>query len=116
MDDFYNMFKMNQSKLDEIISKFQMPEGEYIIIEHGEFGESELYWVIENKKGHAKFLLVDSYWHPVLEKEINFYKENGFNVARPILRKPETIEPSEDKKDLRTEYLFLFLYAIFELQ
>ncbi len=109
MDDLYNMFKMDQSKLNEIISKFQIPEGGYEIIASGEFGESELYWVIKNKKEHARFLLVNSYWHPVLEKEIDFYRENGFNIEKVILRRPETIETTEDN-------LLLFLYAIFELR
>ncbi len=116
MDNLYNMFKMDRIKLNEIIAKFQMPEGEYVIIEHGEFGESELYWVIENEKERTKFLLINSYWHPGLEKEIDFYREKGFNIEKPILRKPETIETSENKKDSRTKYLFLFLYVIFQLK
>lgn len=116
MNDLYNMLKMDQPKLNEVIAKFQMPEGEYEISENGEFGESELYWIIENKKEHTKFLLINSYWHPGLEEENNFYRENGFDIKRSILRKPETIGVSENKKDPRIKYLFLFLYAIFELQ
>jgi hypothetical protein len=43
-----NKYKMDNSKLGEIISKFEVPTEKYIIEKYGEFGESELYWIIEN--------------------------------------------------------------------
>ena len=103
-----NIYKMDNSKLGEIISKFEVP-----IEKYGEFGESELYWIIESQESHLKYLLVSTYWHPGVEEEINFYKENGIIIKKPILRKPETLEVIEDKMDPIRKYLYYDIYALF---
>lgn len=107
--------KMDKAKMQEIISKFRMPNGEYTIIKHDEFGESEFYWEIEHVKSRKRFLLMNTYWHPGPEEEAKFYRENGYNVKKPILRKFETLEVPEDKDDPRRKYMYYDLYSIFEL-
>lgn len=108
-----NIYKMDNSKLGEIISKFEVPTEKYIIEKYGEFGESELYWIIESQESHLKYLLVSTYWHPGVEEEINFYKENGIIIKKPILRKPETLEVIEDKMDPIRKYIYYDIYALF---
>ena len=57
-----NIEKMDNKKIMEIVSKFEMPDGDYILVrERDEFGEGEFYWVIENISNHSKFLLVCTY-------------------------------------------------------
>lgn len=106
---------MNTIELAEIISKFEMPEGKYVVKEQDEFGESEFYWVVENNDNHLKFLLVCTYWHPGPEKEMNFYKENGIDVKKPILRRFSTLEVAEDEVHPIRKYLFRDLYGLFTL-
>ena len=108
-----NAHDMSDSKLAEIVSKFEMPAGKYVVKKHDEFGESEFYWIIENQDEHLEYLLVNTYWHPGIEKEINFYKENGIFVKKPILRKFKTLEVATDKDDPIRKYLFYDLYALF---
>lgn len=67
-----NMYSMSDTKLAEIVSKFEMPAGDYTIKKHDEFGESELYWIIENRNDKTNYLLVCTYWHPGIEKEAEF--------------------------------------------
>lgn len=107
--------KMDKAKMQEIISKFRMPDGEYAIIKHDEFGESEFYWEIEHVKSRKRFLLMNTYWHPGPEEEAKFYHENDYNVKKAILRKFETLEVPEDKDDPRRKYMYYDLYSIFEL-
>jgi hypothetical protein len=113
MDD---MYYMDDDKLAKIISKFDMPIEKYTIKENGEFGESEVYWVIQNQNNSAQYLLVNTYWHPGLKTEIDFYKKEGFNINKPIQRRTETLEVSEDKNDPIRKYLYYDLYAIFLIQ
>lgn len=108
-----NIYKMDNSKLGEIISKFEVSTEKYIIEKYGEFGESELYWIIESQESHLKYLLVSTHWHPGVEEEINFYKENGIIIKKLILRKPETLEVIEDKMDPIRKYLYYDIYALF---
>jgi len=110
-----SIYDMNPSRLRSIVSKFQMPSGEYVVEKGDEFGESELWWIIKNSSNGMHFLLVNTYSHPSLEKEIAFYRENGFNVKKPILRKIETLKRPCDKDDPVWRYLF-WTYAIFELR
>ena len=112
-----NIEKMDNKKIMEIVSKFEMPDGDYILVrERDEFGEGECYWVIENISNHSKFLLVCTYWHPGVEQEIEFYQKNGFNIQKPILRKYDTLEVREDKNNPTRRYLFYDLYALFEIR
>ena len=111
-----NMKNMNKEKLTEIISKFEMPKGEYIIEKHSEFDESEFYWIIKNKENYQSYFLVCSYWHPGVEKEMAYYKKSGIAIKKPILRNAETLEIAGDKEDPIKKYLFYDLYAIFSLQ
>ena len=57
MDD---MYYMDDDKLAKIISKFDMPIEKYSIKKNGEFGESEVYWVIQNQNNSAQYLLVNT--------------------------------------------------------
>lgn len=116
MNKINNMCYMDNSKLAEIISKFDMPIGKYIIKTNDEFGESEFYWVIQNQNNSAQYLLVNTYWHPGLKTEIDFYKKEGFNIKKPIQRRTETLEFPEDKDDTIRKYLYYDLYAIFLIQ
>ena len=106
---------MKPAKLQSVISMFQMPEGEYFLRGNGEFGESELFWVIKNQNTEANYLLVNTYSHHGAEKEMEFYRDNGFDVVKPILRRFETLENPDDKNDPKENYLF-GMYAIFELK
>ena len=110
MNDIYYM---GDDKLKSIISKFQMPKGEYTASYGDDFGESELYWVVEEKNTHKKYLLVNTYWHPKIEKEMAFYRENGFDVKKEIWRDPSTLTDGE-KQTSGWNYLYI-TYAIFEL-
>ena len=109
-----DVYDMPPEKLYGILSKFQMPEGEYVASKGDEFGESEFYWMIENKNTHSKYLLVNTYSHPSSEKEMSYYRKNGFNVKQPILRKIETLDDPNKKNDSEWNYLFS-TYAIFIL-
>ena len=113
MDD---MYYMDDDKLAKIISKFDMPIEKYSIKKNGEFGESEVYWVIQNQNNSAQYLLVNTYWHPGLKTEIDFYKKEGFNINKPIQRRTETLEVPEDKNYPIIKYLYYDLYAIFLIQ
>ena len=37
------MWEMTENELSEIISKYQLPEGRYLVVEEGSFGESEFF-------------------------------------------------------------------------
>lgn len=41
--------QMSESRLSDVISKYQMPEGRYSVEGEGSFGESEFFWVIKNQ-------------------------------------------------------------------
>ena len=54
--DLKNMYFMDSLKLRYIISNFQMPKGNYVIVhERDEFGESEFYWTVENEDSKNVF-------------------------------------------------------------
>ena len=92
-----------------------MPDGKYTVEDGDEFGESELWWVVKNLKENKLFLLVNTYSHPGVEKEMVFYRKNGFNVKKPVLRRFDTLKDPKEKNDPEWNYLF-GMYAIFELE
>ena len=55
--------QMSESRLSDVISKYQMPEGRYSVEGEGSFGESEFFWVIKNQSTNQKYLLVNTYSH-----------------------------------------------------
>ena len=114
--DLKNMYSMDSLKLRYIISNFQMPKGNYVIVhERDEFGESEFYWIIENEDSKKRFLLVCSYWHPSKKDEIRFYEKHGFTIKNVILRKYSETFNNKKKRDTDAEYLLGDMYAIFEI-
>ena len=76
------MWEMTESELSEVISKYQMPEGRYLVEQEGSFGESEFFWVIQNQLTNQKYLLMNTYSHHGVEAEVKFYRECGFDNLR----------------------------------
>lgn len=109
------MWEMTENELNEIISKYQMPEGRYSVEEEGSFGESEFFWVIQNQLTNQKYLLMNTYSHHGVEAEVKFYRECGFDNLEAIPRKIETLENTSDADDEIFKYLF-GLYSIFEIK
>ena len=109
------MWEMTENELSEIISKYQMPEGRYLVVEEGSFGESEFFWVIKNQSTNKKHLLVNTYSHHGVEAEVEYYREEGFDNLEAISRKIETLENASDADDEIFKYLF-GLYSIFEMK
>ena len=106
---------MNTIELAEIISKFEMPEGKYVIKKHDEFGESEFYWVVENQNDRSNFLLVNTYHHHGVEDEMSFYAKNGFTYIEPVLRKVKTLEYPKNASDDIFKYLYQ-TYSVFRIK
>lgn len=107
--------QMSESRLGEVISKFQMPEGRYSIEGEGSFGESEFFWVIKNQSTNQKYLLVNTYSHHGVEAELEYYREEGFENLEAIPRRIETLEIPSDAEDEISKYLF-GMYSIFEIK
>ena len=106
---------MTESKLSNIISKYQMPEGRYLVEQEGSFGESEFFWVIKNQLTNQKYLLMNTYSHHGVEDEVEYYREEGFDNLEAIPRKIETLENASDADDEISKYLF-GMYSIFEIK
>lgn len=109
------MWEMTKNELSEIISKYQMPEGQYSVEQEGSFGESEFFWVIKNQSTNKKYLLVNTYSHHGVEAELECYREGGFDNLEAIPRRIETLELASDAEDEVSKYLF-GMYSIFEMK
>lgn len=109
------MWEMTEPKLSSIISKYQMPEGRYLVEQEGSFGESEFFWVIKNQLTNQKYLLMNTYSHHGVEDEVEYYREEGFDNLEAIPRKIETLENASDADDEISKYLF-GMYSIFEIK
>ncbi len=107
--------QMSESRLSDVISKYQMPEGRYSVEGEGSFGESEFFWVIKNQSTNQKYLLVNTYSHHGVEAELECYREGGFENLEAIPRRIETLEIPSDAEDEISKYLFGF-YSIFEIK
>ena len=107
--------QMSESRLSDVISKYQMPEGRYSVEEEGSFGESEFFWVIKNQSTNQKYLLMNTYSHHGVEDEVECYREEGFDNLEAIPRKIETLENASDADDEISKYLF-GMYSIFEIK
>ena len=109
------MWEMTENKLSEIISKYQMPEGRYLVTQEGSFGESEFFWIIKNESTNKKYLLMNTYSHHGVEDEVEYYREEGFDSLEAIPRRIETLELASDADDEISKYLF-GMYSIFEIK
>ena len=107
--------QMSESRLSDVISKYQMPEGRYSLVEEGSFGESEFFWVIKNQSTNQKYLLVNTYSHHGVEAELECYREGGFENLEAIPRRIETLEIASDADDEISKYLF-GMFSLFEIK
>lgn len=107
--------QMGKSELNKVISKYQLPEDQYLIEREGSFGRGEFFWVIENESTNKKYLLMNTYSHHGVEAELECYREGGFDNLEAIPRKIETLENASDADDEIFKYLFGF-YSIFEIK
>ena len=110
-----SLYEMGDTRLREILSKFQMPDGKYVVEKGSESGEGESWWVIRNQKSGQRFLLANIYSHSNLETEMWFYGENGFDLGKSILRKPNTSKKLR-ARDMSKQGCLFGAYAIFELK
>lgn len=109
------MWEMTENELSEVISKYQMPEGRYLVEQEGSFGESEFFWVIKNQLTNQNYLLMNTYSHHGVEDEVEYYSEEGFDNLEAIPRRIETLENTSDAEDEISKYLF-GMYSIFEIK
>ena len=107
--------QMNESRLSDVISKYQMPEGRYLVEGEGSFGESEFFWVIKNQSTNQKYLLMNTYSHHGVEAEVEYYREEGFDNLEAIPRRIETLEIASSADDEISKYLF-GMYSLFEIK
>ena len=107
--------QMSESRLSDVISKYQMPEGRYSIEGEGSFGESEFFWVIKNQSTNQKYLLVNTYSHHGVEAELECYREGGFEHLEAIPRRIETLEIASYADDEISKYLF-GMFSLFEIK
>lgn len=107
--------QMSENELSEVILKFQMPEGRYLIEQEGSFGRGEFFWIIKNQSTNQKYLLMNTYSHHGVEAELECYREEGFDNLEAIPRRIETLEIPSDAEDEISKYLFGF-YSIFEIK
>ena len=107
--------QMSESRLSDVISKYQMPEGRYSVEGEGSFGESEFFWVIKNQSSNQKYLLVNTYSHHGVEAELECYREGGFENLEAIPRRIETLEIASDADDEISKYLF-GMFSLFEIK
>lgn len=107
--------QMSESRLGEVISKFQMPQDRYLIEQEGSFGRGEFFRIIKNQTTHQKYLLMNTYSHHGVESELEYYREEGFSNLEAIPRRIETLEIPSDAEDEISKYLFGF-YSIFEIK
>ncbi len=100
--------------IEDILSKFQIPKGNYQIIKEDELDESEFIFIIEEQTSKKQYLLSSTYYHPGIKEESNFYKQHGYEVKNPIQRLTGTLEVATDKDD--SFYKFLYIsHTLFEL-
>lgn len=111
-----NIYYMSEAKLDEIISKFEMPSDRYSIINEKQLGESEDVFIVKNTETGQKFLIARTYFHPSIEQEMKFYQDNNLDVVEPVIRKLETLDFPEDANHPNRKYLFQDYYSIFKLK
>ena len=109
------MWEMTESKLSNIISKYQLPMDDYSVEVDGAFGRGEFVWVIKNQSTNKKYLLVNTYSHHGVESELECYREGGFDNLEAIPRRIETLELASDAEDEISKYLF-GMYSIFEIK
>ena len=109
------MWEMTESKLSNIISKYQLPMDNYLMEVDGAFGRGEFFWVIKNQSTNKKYLLVNTYSHHGVEAEVEYYREEGFDNLEVIPRRIETLELASDAEDEISKYLF-GMYSIFEMK
>ena len=109
------MWEMTESKLSNIISKYQLPMDDYLVEVDRAFGRGEFFWVIKNQSTNKKYLLVNTYSHHGIESELECYREGGFDNLEAIPRKIETLENASDAEDEISKYLF-GMYSIFEIK
>ena len=107
--------QMTENELSEVISRFQMPQGRYLIEQEGSFGRGEFFWIIKNQSTNQKYLLMNTYSHHGVESELKCYREEGFSNLEAIPRRIETLEVASDAEDEISKYLFGF-YSIFEIK
>lgn len=107
--------QMSESRLSDVISKYQMPEGRYSVEGEGSFGESEFFWVIKNQSTNQKYLLVNTYSHHGVEAELECYREGGFENLEAIPRRIETLEIASYTDDEISKYLF-GMFSLFEIK
>ena len=107
--------QMTENELSEVISRFQMPQGRYLIEQEGSFGRGEFFWIIKNQSTNQKYLLMNTYSHHGVEAELECYREEGFSNLEAIPRRIETLEIPSDAEDEISKYLFGF-YSIFEIK
>ena len=107
--------QMSESRLSDVISKYQMPEGRYSIEGEGSFGESEFFWVIKNQSTNQKYLLVNTYSHHGVEAELECYREGGFENLEAIPTRIETLEIASYEDDEISKYLF-GMFSLFEIK
>lgn len=107
--------QMTENELSEVISRFQMPQGRYLIEQEGSFGRGEFFWIIKNQSTNQKYLLMNTYSHHGVEAELECYHEEGFSNLEAIPRRIETLEIPSDAEDEISKYLFGF-YSIFEIK
>ena len=109
------MWEITESKLSNIVSKYQLPMDNYLVEVDGAFGRGEFFWVIKNQSTNKKYLLVNTYSHHGIESELECYREGGFDNLEAIPRKIETLENASDADDEISKYLF-GMYSIFEIK
>ena len=107
--------QMTENELSEVISRFQMPQGRYLIEQEGSFGRGEFFWIIKNQSTNQKYLLMNTYSHHGVEAELECYREGGFENLEAIPRRIETLEIPSDAEDEISKYLF-GMYSIFEIK
>ena len=107
--------QMTENELSEVISRFQMPQGRYLIEQEGSFGRGEFFWIIKNQSTNQKYLLMNTYSHHGVEAELEYYREEGFENLEAIPRRIETLEIPSDAEDEISKYLF-GMYSIFEIK
>ena len=107
--------QMTENELSEVISRFQMPQGRYLIEQEGSFGRGEFFWIIKNQSTNQKYLLVNTYSHHGVEAELECYREGGFENLEAIPRRIETLEIASYADDEISKYLF-GMFSFFEIK
>ena len=107
--------QMTENELSEVISRFQMPQGRYLIEQEGSFGRGEFFWIIKNQSTNQKYLLMNTYSHHGVEAELECYREGGFENLEAIPRRIETLEIASYADDEISKYLF-GMFSLFEIK